>query len=177
MRLVISFCAFYYLHWGFWIKNESSNNFHFQWCKVYFICINNDSEIHANASVIVKVLGGISFYGGKLETFEGHTCLLVVSLVLDQNRVLLSARAVICCPIYHWLSVSRQWIYHSRLALVIYPLHDWPPASDILVSMTLHVFLKNKEINNAVELQWLEHLWDYENLFETGIVRPTEVVL
>ena len=24
---------------------------------------------------------------------------------------------------------------------------------------------------DTVELQWLEHLWDYENLFETGVVR------
>ena len=27
---------------------------------------------------------------------------------------------------------------------------------------------------NTVELQWLEHLWDYENLFETGVVRAIE---
>ena len=26
----------------------------------------------------------------------------------------------------------------------------------------------------TVELQWLEHLWDHENLFETGIVRASE---
>ena len=44
---------------------------------------------------------------------------------------------MICCPIYHWLSVSRQWIYHSRFALVIYPLHDWPPTSDILGNKSL----------------------------------------
>ena len=25
-----------------------------------------------------------------------------------------------------------------------------------------------------VELQWLEHPWDYENLFETGVVRAIE---
>ena len=28
-----------------------------------------------------------------------------------------------------------------------------------------------------VELQWLEHLWDYENLFETGVVRAIEGLL
>ena len=27
---------------------------------------------------------------------------------------------------------------------------------------------------NTVELQWLEHLWDFENLFETGVVRAIE---
>ena len=29
----------------------------------------------------------------------------------------------------------------------------------------------------TVELQWLEHLWDYENLFETGVVRTIEGLL
>ena len=27
---------------------------------------------------------------------------------------------------------------------------------------------------NTVELQWLEHLWDHENEFETGVVRANE---
>ena len=33
-----------------------------------------------------------------------------------------------------------------------------------------------KTINQqiTVELQWLEHLWDHENLFETGVVRANE---
>ena len=26
----------------------------------------------------------------------------------------------------------------------------------------------------TVELQWLEHLWDHENMFETGVVRINE---
>ena len=30
------------------------------------------------------------------------------------------------------------------------------------------------KIGNTVELQWLEHLWDNENLFETGVVRANE---
>ena len=29
-------------------------------------------------------------------------------------------------------------------------------------------------IVTTVELQWLEHLWDYENKFETGIIRANE---
>ena len=29
-------------------------------------------------------------------------------------------------------------------------------------------------IIHTVELQWLEHPWDYENLFETGVVRAIE---
>ena len=26
----------------------------------------------------------------------------------------------------------------------------------------------------AVELQWLQHLWNHENMFETGVVRDNE---
>ena len=29
----------------------------------------------------------------------------------------------------------------------------------------------------TVELQWLEHLWDYENMLETGVVRTIEGLL
>ena len=32
-------------------------------------------------------------------------------------------------------------------------------------------------ITSTVGLQWLEHLWDYENLFETGEVRDSEGLL
>ena len=28
--------------------------------------------------------------------------------------------------------------------------------------------------SNTVELQWLEHLWDHQNMFETGVVRANE---
>ena len=28
--------------------------------------------------------------------------------------------------------------------------------------------------HNTVELQWLGHLWNYENMFETGVVRANE---
>ena len=30
------------------------------------------------------------------------------------------------------------------------------------------------EIVTEVELQWLEHLLDHENMFETGVVRANE---
>ena len=33
------------------------------------------------------------------------------------------------------------------------------------------VTVRTKDI---VELQWLEHLWDHENMFETGVVRANE---
>ena len=28
--------------------------------------------------------------------------------------------------------------------------------------------------DHTVELKWLEHLWDYENIYETGVVRANE---
>ena len=43
------------------------------------------------------------------------------------------------------------------------------------------LYCKNKKIGtpktDTVELQWLEHLWDYENMFETGVVRAIEGLL
>ena len=30
---------------------------------------------------------------------------------------------------------------------------------------------------NTVKLQWLKHIWDYENLFEAGVVRAIESLL
>ena len=30
---------------------------------------------------------------------------------------------------------------------------------------------------STVELQWLEHLWDRENMFETGVIRAIECYL
>ena len=32
----------------------------------------------------------------------------------------------------------------------------------------------SKCIQYTVELQWLEHLWDHENMFEAGVVRANE---
>ena len=28
--------------------------------------------------------------------------------------------------------------------------------------------------DSTVELQWLEHLWSHDNMFETGVVRANE---
>ena len=39
----------------------------------------------------------------------------------------------------------------------------------------ISLFFRNTIINkNTVELQWLEHLWDHGNAFETWVVRATE---
>ena len=36
------------------------------------------------------------------------------------------------------------------------------------VSLDSYIYIIN---DDTVELQWLEHLWDHENMFQTGIVR------
>ena len=40
----------------------------------------------------------------------------------------------------------------------------------------IHGLITSSATNNVntVELQWLEHLWDYENVFEIGVVRANE---
>ena len=44
------------------------------------------------------------------------------------------------------------------------------------VSPRIAKVLKNVKMKN-VELQWLEHLWNHENMFETGVVRVNEVLI
>ena len=56
--------------------------------------------------------------GGKLEFLKDT--LFVFTCVLESKW---SSEQVICCQIYHWLSVSRQLLYHPRFALVKYHLH------------------------------------------------------
>ena len=34
-----------------------------------------------------------------------------------------------------------------------------------------------KLVTSTVELQWLEHLWNHKNMFETGVVRASECYL
>ena len=45
---------------------------------------------------------------------------------------------------------------------------------NMLVDVFLCHIIGQKKEQGTVELQWLEHLWDYENLFETGVVRAIE---
>ena len=35
--------------------------------------------------------------------------------------------------------------------------------------------INRNTIRDIVELQWLEHLWNHENMFKTGVVRTNEV--
>ena len=40
----------------------------------------------------------------------------------------------------------------------------------IMTSLPVEVLL----YITTVELQWLDHLWNHENMFETGVVRANE---
>ena len=40
--------------------------------------------------------------------------------------------------------------------------------------INLICLLTEKSMQNTVELQWLEHIWNNENMFETGIARDNE---
>ena len=54
---------------------------------VIFISLRIDGEIHVNAFVTVKVVGGISScnHGEKLEKSEGNNCVFIVSCVLESK--------------------------------------------------------------------------------------------
>ena len=45
------------------------------------------------------------------------------------------------------------------------------------ITKLFNLSLDKRDFPHTVELQWLEHLRDYENLFETGVVRATEGLL
>ena len=49
--------------------------------------------------------------------------------------------------------------------------------SMLFVNSTTCTFISDTLSANTVKLQWLEHLWDHENLFETGVVQATESLL
>ena len=39
---------------------------------------------------------------------------------------------------------------------------------------SVNSFIKFNNLTNTVKPQWLKHLWDHENLFETWVVPATE---
>ena len=66
---------------------------------------------------------------------------------------------------------------------MLYAMHGYDKMLSNLVSVpvrnALNTFLtlRNKESissKTTVELQWLKHLWNHENKFETGVVRADE---
>ena len=46
--------------------------------------------------------------------------------------------------------------------------------SKSLKSKYIYTPILRKAANRYRELQWLEHLWNHANLFETGVVRANE---
>ena len=63
--------------------------------------------------------------------------------------VRLTDRPDMTLDVYHGRKTTTQQQQQSRL---------WTPVLN----------------GNTVELRWLEHLWDHENMFETGVVRANE---
>ena len=64
----------------------------------------------------------------------------------------------------------------AHLILYFFRKLDEPLNNDLIKLLMLKK-LRPKVFTCAVELQWLKHLWDYENLFETGVVRAIEGLL
>ena len=43
------------------------------------------------------------------------------------------------------------------------------------IALPVYLYKQAKiDLTYTVELQWLEHLWDHENMFETGVVPANE---
>ena len=52
--------------------------------------------------------------------------------------------------------------------------HKFIWTQDIFVTTYYIASLELIYMTNTVERQWLEHLWEHENLFETGVVRAID---
>ena len=52
------------------------------------------------------------------------------------------------------------------------------PPKDVMRQSTCMVvspiMVNNFAVPYTVEIQWLEHLWDHENMFETRVIRANE---
>ena len=82
---------------------------------------------------------------------------------------------------------TKEKILNLRIQCEKYFLHrqnrydvfnDFKAASDRVWHSALWAMMQKNSINinikSTVELQWLEHFWDHENQFETGVVRANE---
>ena len=63
----------------------------------------------------------------------------------------------------------------------VYWLTAWLTLTGSLTSYQAHMTIStniyqfvSKEKGYTVELQWLEHLWNHKNVFESGVVRANE---
>ena len=90
--------------------------------------------------------------GGIVIDYEGFVHILNLFVFENRNRF---ALAVICCLMYHCLSVSHKWINYSHFALMIIHFNDWPPASDILSNKSLiaRIYFLNKNNNKVLYTQ------------------------
>ena len=80
-------------------------------------------NLHVNASMAVKILGGICVHALAKIWKHLKDTLAFLSFIVSRIEIE-SCLQVICCQIYHWLSVDRRGIYNSRFALVVYQLRD-----------------------------------------------------
>ena len=71
-------------------------------------------------------------------------------------------------------------MFYNNLGLDIYTLQTlllWTfiPFHGTAMALRLNFFQTHISTQIiAVELQWLEHLWNHENMLETGVVRANE---
>ena len=65
------------------------------------------------------------------------------------------------CPMLFSPALSKEALCSHLLTAALGHLH-------------LYTEIKEENISITVELQWLEHLWDHKNMFETGVVRANE---
>ena len=71
----------------------------------------------------------------------------------------------------------KRWVASSK-KLWNKPANTYPSVSNGKLMVMPYICIKLCCLSNftiiTVELQWLELLWDHENLFETGVVRANE---
>ena len=86
-----------------------------------------------------------------------------ISLVVGQSSVNISLALRARDISTSWLTsnqwyIGQQWIYHSRFALMIYPLHDWP-TSDILGNKSLlaKIYFLNRDLYSIFSYLYLSY--------------------
>ena len=82
----------------------------------------------------------------------------------------LHADNIKACVQFTFIHVSSTIMYTTMCCLVIIIVCFFTGLLGKCSSMEyMHV-----AFCNAVELQWIEHLWNHENIFETRVVRANE---
>ena len=77
----------------------------------------------------------------------------------------------------HSLQWTQERVRNSRGKRVI-SVRATEDLLYFLLPLGIHTVARINQLTlYTVELQWLEHFRDYENMFETGVVRATEGLL